>query len=159
MGICVSVPDEKRAKSPIGISSESAARSPFAPQPLTVDTDAPVENDESRLSSPEDRISPGGDRLTVLLKRSMKRVHTINDIYKQRVPSSSSPNVFTRATFSDSFLSPFDVVSEMLKGNHRFVNGNTLHPHQDFKRIAAVAPKQHPLAAVLSCADSRVPVR
>jgi hypothetical protein len=82
-------------------------------------------------------------------------VHTINDVYSIH---SETNNVFSRATFSDSGVSPYDIVSEMLKGIHRFINDPTLHPHQDFKRISAVAPKQHPWAAILSCADSCVPV-
>ena len=45
----------------------------------------------------------------------------------------------------------------MLHGNLRFVNGQTVHPHQDFKRIAEIESRQHPMAAVLSCADSRAP--
>jgi carbonic anhydrase len=45
----------------------------------------------------------------------------------------------------------------MLHGNRRFVNGQTVHPHQDFKRLAEIEGSQHPMAAVLSCADSRAP--
>jgi carbonic anhydrase len=43
------------------------------------------------------------------------------------------------------------------QGNARFVAGSPLHPDQAVGRREAVAQAQHPFAAVLSCADSRVP--
>jgi carbonic anhydrase len=45
----------------------------------------------------------------------------------------------------------------MLHGNRRFVNGQTVHPHQEIKRLAVIEGSQHPMAAILSCADSRAP--
>lgn len=49
---------------------------------------------------------------------------------------------------------------ETLKiGNQRFVNGKSVHPHQNTEwRAVQAANHQSPLAAVLACADSRVPV-
>ena len=156
MGICASVPEKERNEHQ-GIStpnSNEIARKPIINLPIQDSLD---DGNDGRLSSPEDRLSP-----TFLVKKSMKRIIAINeqfqDFSKAAARQSSHSNAFTRATFSDSTISPYEVVQEMLRGNHRFVRGNTLHLHQDFKRIAAVAPKQHPLAAVLSCADSRVPV-
>ena len=52
---------------------------------------------------------------------------------------------------------PYEVVAKMLHGNLRFVKGETIHPHQDFKRICQIQNIQNPMAAVLSCADSRAP--
>jgi carbonic anhydrase len=44
------------------------------------------------------------------------------------------------------------------EGNARYVEGNCRHPHQDRERRALTAGQgQHPLAAVLTCSDSRVP--
>lgn len=43
------------------------------------------------------------------------------------------------------------------QGNLRFVAGTPLHPDQAVSRRDAVAEGQAPFAAVLSCADSRVP--
>ncbi len=43
-------------------------------------------------------------------------------------------------------------------GNARFVAGKSTAPNRDLTRIKEVAPKQAPFAAVLGCADSRVPV-
>jgi len=42
------------------------------------------------------------------------------------------------------------------EGNARYVAGQPLRPDQTLGRRAAVATEQHPFAAVLSCADSRV---
>mgnify|MGYP006292032183 CR=1 FL=1 len=42
-------------------------------------------------------------------------------------------------------------------GNVRFLNNASSHPHQDFKRIQALTGGQKPQAAILGCADSRVP--
>ncbi len=53
-----------------------------------------------------------------------------------------------------------DEVVKMLKdGNARYLEGKATHPHQDAARRALTAGQgQHPLATVLSCSDSRVPV-
>jgi carbonic anhydrase len=42
-------------------------------------------------------------------------------------------------------------------GNARYVAGLPLHPDQSLLRRTGLAKGQHPFAAVLSCADSRVP--
>jgi carbonic anhydrase len=45
----------------------------------------------------------------------------------------------------------------LIKGNERFVENKRKFPDQDWKRITQVAPSQAPFAAILGCADSRVP--
>ncbi len=45
----------------------------------------------------------------------------------------------------------------LIKGNERFVENKRKFPDQDWKRITEVAPSQAPFAAILGCADSRVP--
>ena len=52
---------------------------------------------------------------------------------------------------------PDEVVQALLDGNGRFATGRPLGPHRDLARLAATAPKQTPIAAILGCADSRVP--
>lgn len=48
---------------------------------------------------------------------------------------------------------------ELLRaGNARFTAGKCEHPHQDPPRRQALLSGQHPIAAVLSCSDSRAPV-
>lgn len=45
------------------------------------------------------------------------------------------------------------------QGNARFAEGRAGHPHTDAARMAETAERgQHPFAAILACADSRVPV-
>jgi carbonic anhydrase len=53
---------------------------------------------------------------------------------------------------------PAEALAALLDGNRRFVAGRPVAPHRDFARLRETAPKQSPFAAVLGCADSRVPV-
>lgn len=43
-------------------------------------------------------------------------------------------------------------------GHQRFLKGHSNHPHATAERLAQLVDGQHPKAAILSCADSRVPV-
>ncbi len=63
----------------------------------------------------------------------------------------------------DSGIGPAISAAEALKilqdGNGRYLEGKPRYPHQGRERRALTAGQgQHPLAAVLSCSDSRVPV-
>ena len=53
---------------------------------------------------------------------------------------------------------PATVLQWLREGHDRFLQGHSLHPHCTRERMRAVVDGQHPLAAVLGCADSRVPV-
>lgn len=53
---------------------------------------------------------------------------------------------------------PAAVLRWLQQGHRRFLEGHSLHPHSTRARMEAVSEDQHPLAAVLGCADSRVPV-
>jgi carbonic anhydrase len=55
-------------------------------------------------------------------------------------------------------LTPDEALQLLIDGNQRFVNAMREKPNQTWTRIAQVAPSQAPFAAVLGCADSRVPV-
>jgi carbonic anhydrase len=56
-------------------------------------------------------------------------------------------------------LSPEAALDEIIEGNQRYVTGvATAHKHDLQMLQAKTAEKQEPFAAVLSCADSRVPV-
>lgn len=45
-----------------------------------------------------------------------------------------------------------------MDGNMRFILGQSSRPHQTFERLKQIEPHQKPIAAILGCADSRVPV-
>jgi carbonic anhydrase len=53
---------------------------------------------------------------------------------------------------------PAGVLRWLLEGHERFLSGHSLHPHSTRERMQAVVEGQHPRAAILGCADSRVPV-
>ncbi|WP_089240218.1 carbonic anhydrase [Belliella buryatensis] len=45
----------------------------------------------------------------------------------------------------------------LLEGNERFSEDHPLHPDQTLNRLRDLSVGQHPLAAIVSCSDSRVP--
>jgi carbonic anhydrase len=53
---------------------------------------------------------------------------------------------------------PETVLETLREGHQRFLSGHSLHPHSSRQRMLDVENGQHPFAAVLGCADSRVPV-
>ena len=50
-----------------------------------------------------------------------------------------------------------EVIERLKQGNERFVHQVPRHSDQGGKRIHEVAEGQHPVAAIISCSDSRVP--
>lgn len=58
----------------------------------------------------------------------------------------------------DDPATPEAALQALRDGNRRFVAGKSTGPHRDLARLKAVAAKQTPFAAVLTCADSRLPV-
>jgi carbonic anhydrase len=59
-------------------------------------------------------------------------------------------------TLPDRPASPADALDELLAGNHRFVTGTRIHPHQDAERRTAIVAAQRPFAVVFGCSDSRL---
>jgi carbonic anhydrase len=59
---------------------------------------------------------------------------------------------------SASHRTPVDALDRLLAGNVRFARGTPEAPHRDLQRLREIEAKQTPFAAVLGCADSRVPV-
>jgi carbonic anhydrase len=63
------------------------------------------------------------------------------------------------AALAQSPLTPDDALKTLLDGNTRFTAGRILHNAEDLQILRDhTVEKQEPFAAVLSCADSRVPV-
>ena len=56
-----------------------------------------------------------------------------------------------------SKYTPKIILQRLLDGNKRFVSGNTLNPNQGKDRIIELSESQNPVAAIVGCADSRVP--
>jgi len=54
-------------------------------------------------------------------------------------------------------VDPNEALVRLLEGNMRFVTGQAWHPNQFEDRRHEVAGGQHPFAAIVACADSRVP--
>ncbi len=53
---------------------------------------------------------------------------------------------------------PQQVLDFLLEGNKRFVEGHSAAPHRNLDYVQDLNKGQHPLAAVIACSDSRVPV-
>ena len=54
-------------------------------------------------------------------------------------------------------MNPAEALEILMRGNERFAKGRPINFHQDLARLTEVAKKQKPFAAILGCADSRVP--
>ncbi len=54
-------------------------------------------------------------------------------------------------------ITPDEALKQLLEGNKRFIENKRKNPNQSMARIQEVAQGQAPFAAILSCADSRVP--
>lgn len=75
-----------------------------------------------------------------------------------RYELSSQSNFITATTLdTQERISAEQILTVLKEGNQRFINNTPIH--KDFKHHREVTAKsQHPLAVVLSCIDSRVPV-
>jgi carbonic anhydrase len=73
--------------------------------------------------------------------------------------TSSLKLVLPSQAAAQSALSPDAALKELVDGNKRFTSGRLTHHEQDLAILKQnTVEKQEPFAAVLSCADSRVPV-
>ncbi|MCC5645550.1 carbonic anhydrase [Nostoc sp. CHAB 5824] len=54
-------------------------------------------------------------------------------------------------------VSPNEAIRRLLDGNQRFIHQKRQYPDQSLERLRLVAKAQYPFAAILGCADSRVP--
>lgn len=59
---------------------------------------------------------------------------------------------------SERGITPDEALARLVEGNRRYTIDRPRHPHQRASQRALLAAGQHPFAAVLGCADSRVPV-
>ncbi|MFB2918037.1 MULTISPECIES: carbonic anhydrase [Aerosakkonema] len=54
-------------------------------------------------------------------------------------------------------ISPDEALQKLMDGNQRFITGKTRNPNQSLARLRQVSQTQKPFAALLTCADSRIP--
>lgn len=57
----------------------------------------------------------------------------------------------------DNNISPDQALKMLMEGNKRFATKKPQNINRGFERLSAVAKSQKPFAAILGCADSRVP--
>jgi carbonic anhydrase len=69
------------------------------------------------------------------------------------MPQASAPD-----PHAHSFRKGLAHLQQLDAGHQRFLNGQSEHPHATSERLKHLVQGQHPIAAILSCADSRVPV-
>ena len=62
------------------------------------------------------------------------------------------------AKIATKSLTPDTALAKLLAGNQRFASQKVRQPNQGVFRLQEVAQGQHPFAAILGCADARVPV-
>lgn len=62
------------------------------------------------------------------------------------------------ATLDKAVETPAEAIARLKDGNARYVAETAVFPHHDHKRLAETSNGQKPFAAVVACADSRVPV-
>lgn len=58
----------------------------------------------------------------------------------------------------EATITPDQAIKKLEEGNTRYVGNIPQHPNRDQSRRTLTSKGQHPFAAFLSCADSRVPV-
>ncbi|AFZ14536.1 carbonic anhydrase [Crinalium epipsammum PCC 9333] len=63
----------------------------------------------------------------------------------------------TQPAVANNDLTPDEALERLMEGNQRFISGKSNRPHQTLKDLQSVSASQKPFAAILSCADSRVP--
>src|SRR3954452_23618929 len=67
------------------------------------------------------------------------------------------PSVGTSYAQGSGAPSPDQALQMLVDGNARFVSGSTTGANRSVARRSEVSSAQYPYAAILSCADSRVP--
>ena len=70
----------------------------------------------------------------------------------------SSSQVSLKEASAQENLNPNQILDILKSGNEHFVNHKNAFPHLDKTRMLEEISGQHPIATIVSCSDSRVPV-
>ena len=73
-----------------------------------------------------------------------------------RAADSTAPGAAPAPASAD--MTPEQALKRLLDGNQRFISDKSIEPNRSLARLRETEGGQAPFAAVLSCADSRVPV-
>lgn len=119
--------------------------------------DSQVLLDASQMSYMDYDIKEVIEEFTQNLRRE-KNISLTTKGFKEHYEHELSEDFHTVTTaMVQQRLRPAEVLTLLQEGNKRFVNNSTLN--RDLRQqVATTADSQHPLAVVLSCVDSRVPV-
>lgn len=71
--------------------------------------------------------------------------------------SEPTKGAVSQVAINPNDMTPDQIVQKLMEGNQRFVANKRQNPNQDTARLTEVAKGQKPFAAILGCADSRVP--
>jgi len=74
----------------------------------------------------------------------------------QRSGCRTDPLADTIGSVTQPLPTAVDALTELMAGNHRFIENMREHPNQDAHRRAQLAQGQRPWALIFGCADSRV---
>lgn len=77
--------------------------------------------------------------------------------HSQSVVGASIVATFKSRVAQNKDITPDEALNRLIEGNNRFINEKRISPHQTRERLIEVSESQAPFAALLSCADSRVP--
>jgi carbonic anhydrase len=95
---------------------------------------------------------------TLLSKRSSSFNSYDDDGMQSLFPKSRTSIKGVRTTL-DSALNPNEALEELKKGNKRYLSGETYNGTvTNSARVSLASDGQSPMAAIIGCADSRVPV-
>jgi carbonic anhydrase len=135
------------------------AKRPFLTEPFSSPATAqPLRNPPSLIRAGR----PGGDPKTTILPLFMDQENYSRRRFVRRSVTLAGASVAwnllrsgAQATEQDNPQTPDEALKELIAGNERYITGE--HTHHDYgpERLA-LALSQHPFAAILGCADSRV---
>jgi carbonic anhydrase len=73
-------------------------------------------------------------------------------------PTPSAAQTRPALTTREASPTAGEVLRTLKAGNRRYATDQPLHPHSDPRRRRETAFEQHPIATIIACSDSRVPV-